>query len=206
MRQNQNQKILRMVQMAMLLALVVILQIIGVSVKIGPVPMTFTLVPIVIGAFLLGPVDGAILGAAFGLVTAIMGMVGADPFTFMLWQENPVFTFLICMIKAVCAGLGAGLIYKCLLKITKGKYVTPVTVIASVAAPIINTGIFLIGMFVCFYDTLSGMALSNGRGVMAFAIFGLAGLNFVGEFLVNLILSPAIVRIVAVVSKKISKK
>ncbi len=202
---NQNQKILRMVEMAMLLALVVILQTVGASIKIGPVPMTFTLVPIVIGAFLLGPMEGAILGAAFGLVTAIMGMVGADPFTFMLWQENPIFTFLICMVKAVGAGLGAGCIYKALLKATKGKYITPITVFAAVSAPIINTGVFLIGMFVCFYDTLSNMPISNGSGVMAFAILGLAGLNFIGEFLVSLILSPAVVRIVSVVSKKISK-
>ena len=202
---NQNQKILRMVEMAMLLALVVILQTVGASIKIGLVPMTFTLVPIVIGAFLLGPLEGAILGAAFGLVTAIMGMVGADPFTFMLWQENPIFTFLICMVKAVGAGLGAGCIYKSLQKATKGKYITPITVFAAVSAPIINTGVFLIGMFVCFYDTLSNMAVSNGSEVMAFAILGLAGVNFIGEFLGSLILSPAVVRIVSVVSKQSSK-
>ena len=43
-----------MVELAMLVALVVVLQLLGSFVKIGPLPMSFVLVPIVIGACLLG--------------------------------------------------------------------------------------------------------------------------------------------------------
>ena len=51
-----------MVEMAMLIALVVVLQMLGSFIKIGPLPMSFVLVPIVIGACLLGTASGAVLG------------------------------------------------------------------------------------------------------------------------------------------------
>ena len=69
---TQRQKTLRMVEMAMLIALVIVLQMLGSVIKIGPLPMSFVLVPIVIGSCLLGTVSGAVLGAAFGIVTMIM--------------------------------------------------------------------------------------------------------------------------------------
>lgn len=59
--------------LAVLLALVIVLQIFGGYIKIGPVNFTLTLVPIVLGAVMLGPLAGLILGFAFGLVTLING-------------------------------------------------------------------------------------------------------------------------------------
>ena len=48
-----------MVEMAMLIALVVVLQMLGSFIKIGPLPMSFVLVPIVIGAAICGAGAGA---------------------------------------------------------------------------------------------------------------------------------------------------
>lgn len=59
--------------LAVLLALVIVLQIFGGYIKIGPVNFTLTLVPIVLGAVMLGPLAGLILGFAFGLITLING-------------------------------------------------------------------------------------------------------------------------------------
>ena len=86
---KRNQKILDMVEMAMLIALVVVLQLLGSFVKIGPLPMSFVLVPIVIGACLLGAKEGAFLGAVFGVITMVMGITGVDVFSFLLWEANP---------------------------------------------------------------------------------------------------------------------
>ncbi len=94
--------------LAVLLALVIVLQIFGGYIKIGPVNFTLTLVPIVLGAVMLGPLAGLILGFAFGLVTLINGVVGNDVFTFYLFSQQPVFTTVLCFVKAIAAGLGGG--------------------------------------------------------------------------------------------------
>jgi len=204
-----NKKIIKMVELALLVALVFVLQMLGSFIKIGPLPMSFVLVPIVIGAFLLGWREGAFLGLVFGVISMIMGIIGVDAFSFMLWQANPFWFVVVCLVKATAAGLGAGLIYKGFNKVLGEKYIIVSTVIASISAPIINTGIFVAGMLLFFFDTMEGLpALFPGvfgqfGGAIEVVFLGLAGLNFIGEFIVNLVVSPAIVRIIAAVGKKI---
>lgn len=202
---NRNVNVLRLVQGALLTALVVVLQFMGSFIKIGPLPMSFVLVPIVIGAFLLGPKTGAFLGGVFGVITAAMGIFGVDAFSAMLFAASPVFFVVICLLKAVMAGFGAGLIYKGLNKLFKGKYITLATVLASVSAPIINTGIFAAGMLLFFNETMVSLipAFDGYTNALQVVFLGLAGVNFIGEFLVNLILSPAIVRIIDIIRTKI---
>lgn len=200
---NQNKKILQLTELSLLLALVIVLQWLGSFIKIGPLPMSFVLVPIVVGACLLGVKAGAFLGFSFGLVTMIMGIVGLDEFSHMLWEVNPFWFIVVCLLKATLAGFGSGLIYKALDKLFKGKNKTLTTVIASVSAPIINTGVFCLGMLLFFFDTAGSLTGALGQPTAIKVIFlGLAGFNFLGEFTVNLILSPAIVRIIEVVGKK----
>ncbi len=207
----RNQKILRMVQLALLTALVVVLQLTGTFIKIGPLPLSLVLVPIVIGAFLLGPKAGAFLGGVFGVITMVAGISGTDVFSFLLWSGNPVCFVLICLLKATLAGFGAGLIYKGLNKLFSGKYLTLTTVLAAVCAPIINTGIFVLGMLTCYFGTMSELpsmfpdAFGGFGSAFGVVFIGLAGVNFIGEFAVNLILSPAVVRVVDILSKKIAR-
>lgn len=208
---NRKNNILRLVELALLAALVVVLQFMGSFIKIGPLPMSFVLIPIVIGAILRGPKAGAVLGGVFGVVTVIMGIAGVDAFSAMLWNANPVCFVLICMLKATLAGFGSGLVYKGLQLVFKGKYITLSTVLAAVAAPVLNTGVFVIGMLVCYFGvmeslpTLFPQAFGQFGGAVSVVFLGLAGFNFIGEFLVNLVLSPAIVRIVDIVQKKIAR-
>lgn len=199
MRNNQKNPILYMGQLALLTSLVVVLQLVGSFVKIGPLPMSFVLVPIVIGACLLGARAGAFLGFVFGLITMIMGVSGVDLFSHLLFEANPVWFVILCILKATMAGFCAGLVYRGLGRLFDGRYLTLQTVLASIAAPIINTGIFVVGMLLFFFDTMT--AMSDGAAVR-FVFLTLAGVNFLGEFLVNLVLSPAMVRIVDVVKKK----
>ena len=211
MRTSAKQKTLKLVQLALLVALVFVLQMLGSFIKIGPLPMSFVLVPIVVGAFLLGWREGAFLGFVFGAITMVMGITGVDAFSFILWEANPAWFVIVCLAKATLCGLGSGLIYKGLNKLLGEKYIVLTTVIASVAAPIINTGVFVLGMLLFFFDTMAGLpalfpdVFGQFQGAIEVVILGLAGLNFVGEFVVNLVVSPAIVRIVVVVGKKLRR-
>ena len=201
--------ILKLVQLAILTALVVVLQALGSFITIGPLPMSFVLIPIVIGACLLGAKHGAFLGFVFGLITMFMGVLGRDWFSSLLFQANPVWFVLLCLLKATAAGLVAGLVYAVLGKVFKGKNKTLQTVLASISAPIVNTGIFVVGMLLFFLPTMNELpsalpdVFGGYKSAAQLVVFGLAGLNFVGEFVVNLVLSPAIVRIIDVAKKKL---
>ena len=203
---QQKQKTLEMVQIAMLIALVVVLQLISAIIPPigGMVSITLTLVPVVVGAILFGKKGGVILGFSFGLIVLINCITGLDPGGNILWSANPLLTALICFIKGIAAGFVPAVLYETV----KGKkdsigggrkYVS--ALVAALSAPIVNTGLFVCGMLLFFMETLRAWA--GGSDVASYILFGLAGINFLVEFLINVILTPAIVRIVDVVKKKI---
>ena len=210
MKATNKARTLRIAELAMLVALIAVLQFTGASIPIGLVPLTFVLIPIVVGAFLLGPIDGAILGFVFGLITVIQ-----TPQNFILlflFNAHPVIYIVLALLKATAAGFLSGLIYKALGKVFAGKKKYLQTLLASISAPIINTAIFVVGMLVFFYPELQAMpsefAEFFGMYVNPIEVLflGLVGFNFVGEFAVSLALSPAIVRIIEVVGKRINNK
>ncbi len=193
----QSERTRKLLYTALLTALVVILQFAGAWIRIGPFSCTLVLPPIVIGAALCGPLVGAWLGAAFGITVFLTG----DAELFL--AINPAATILVVMLKGIAAGLVAGLLYKAISRrgSRRSKYIGTVT--AAVASPIVNTGIFLIGCALFFLDAVAGWAAdSNFRNTVAYMFLGLAGGNFLLEFIVNLILCPAIVRILDIIASK----
>ena len=199
MKTNTNKKIITMVEMAMLIALVVVLQLISAIIPPigGMVSITLTLVPVVVGAILFGYKGGAILGFSFGIIVLINCITALDPGGNVLWNANPILTALLCLLKGTMAGFIPGIVYslikgkKAVLS-NKRKFIGSLT--AALTAPIVNTGIFVCGMLLFFMDTLTIWA--NGSDIASYIILVLAGLNFLVEFLINIILTPAIIRIV----------
>jgi uncharacterized membrane protein len=192
-----------LVQMTMLIALVVVLQVISAMFPIGGVSITLTLVPVVVGAILFGVKGGGILGAAFGLIVLINCISGMDPGGAILWSANPFFTAFLCFAKGIAAGVIPALLYRLLCgdqHAVNGsrKYVS--AMVAALSAPIVNTALFVCGMMLFFMDTLQAWA--GGTNLVSYVLFGLAGINFLVEFIINIVLTPAIVRIVAVVKHK----
>lgn len=197
MRTNENKNhaaVVRMVSLALLAALVIVLQTVASNIKVGPIPITLTLVPIVIGAVLYGPGAGALLGATFGLVTAVAGLTGYDTGTQALIQASPVWTILTCFVKATAAGWVAGLVYRALRKKQ-----TLGCVLAAMSAPVVNTGIFLLAMTTVLRSSLEAWA--GGTDMVYYVFVVLTGVNFLVEFGVNAVLSAAIARIVKAVAK-----
>ena len=204
MRKNSNQRILQTVELAMLLALVVVLQMLGGFIKFGPFSLSLVLIPVVIGSVLLGAKGGAILGATFGAVVVIQCATGVDAGGFILWGINPLLTALICMVKGTAAGLVPGLIYKVINRKGEFNLMHGVgAVVAAISAPVVNTGLFLIGLSTCFNATLVEWA--GGTDVLVYVITGLVGINFLIELCINIVVSPAISTIIKVVDKRLTK-
>ncbi len=202
MRRNSNEKILKMVELAMLTALVVVLQIFGGFIKFGPFSLSLVLVPVVIGSIILGAKGGSVLGGIFGFVVVIQCATGVDAGGFILWGINPFLTAVICMVKGIAAGLVPGLLYRLInpQKQLDGRHIVG-SVVAAVCAPIVNTGLFLIGLSTFFNSTLNAWA--GGTDVMLYIITGLVGINFLIELAINIVISPAVATVVKAVNGKV---
>lgn len=182
--------------LGVLTAIIVVLQIFGSYFKIGTISLSFVLVPIVIGGILTGVIGGTILGFIFGVITLVMGIVGADQFTFILFSDHPFLTILTCVIKGSAAGFMSGFVYKFL----KNKNLTLSTFAASAVAPIVNTGLFIVGAF-CMADTLNSNFVAENSNVVYFIFIGCAGINFLIELAINLVLAPSVCKIIKAVKR-----
>ena len=188
----KNTKTQKIVGIGLFTAIVVALQLLAASIKFGPFSITLVLAPIVIGAALYGVGAGAWLGAAFGVSVLISG----DAAAFM--TINPAGTVITVLLKGILAGLVAGLIYKTLEKTNK----TVAVVLAGIACPIVNTGIFLAGCYLFFQEWLVSVFGTTG---FATVVTGLVSVNFAVELGINMVLASVIVRVIDIGKKQLKK-
>ncbi len=187
---------------AVFLALVVVLQTCGGFFVIGTTSLSFVLVPIVLGGILLGWVAGGILGFVFGFIVLMYGVAGTDAFTATLLADSPFMTVMICLVKGVAAGIVPALLYKLISR--RNKFAAAVA--AAVSAPVMNTGLFIVGSLM-ISGTIAGFTANGTMDEIVYFLFiGCAGWNFIIEFAINLVLAPAIHRIVLVAEKNFHLK
>lgn len=195
-----------MTELAVLTAIVIVLQITGTALHLPflATPISLVLIPITLGAMVLGPKAGAWLGFVFGMVVLISGITSTDPFTGYLFQKSPVMTACICIFKSTLAGLLSGLAFKYINRKASNSIVAAFA--ASAVTPIVNTGLFILGCL-CISGTVSSLIADSGlsQSVPYFLIIGCAGINFIFEFLVNMILAPSLNGLYKTITKKISK-
>lgn len=192
---NRKNSTFKLAGLGILTAIVVVLQVLTTYVHFGPFSITLALIPIVIGASMYGVGAGAYLGAVFSAVVVAMCAFGGDVGGAMVWNANPILCALMCMLKGTLAGFVAGLLFKLISK----KNETVAVIVAAFASPIVNTGVFIIGMLLFFKDILAQW--SGGSDLLTYIILGLTGVNFLVELGVNMILSPVIARIIKAVRK-----
>lgn len=180
--------------LAILIALVVVMQTFGASINIGPVQLNFTLIPIALGAIMLGKWSGALLGFACGVVVFIQVAMGLVPFYILIWNGAPVIATLTCIVKTTVAGFLAGLIYEPIAK--KNKLVA--VFVASAIVPIVNTFLFIIGCLL-MWEPISTWA--GGTNLLGFILVSLVTFNFFAELGVNLLVAPALNRVLRAVGK-----
>lgn len=187
------------VYLAILTTLLVVLNLLSTVFKIIT-NVNLTLIPIVLGALLLGMRGGLILGAISGVMTFVFGVTGVDAFTNFLFTQHPVLTFLTCTVKITAAGVVAGLVYS----MFKDKNKHAATFMAAAIVPIVNTLIFILGALT-MYDSMSVLAAGEGVGVIYFLIVVCAGVNFLIELAINLVVAPAIYSVVNILEKNVFK-
>ena len=190
---NKNrERTKKLALLALLTAMVAVLAYFGGFIRIGGLAsISLTLIPVVIGSALCGPWAGAWLGAVSGI---IFFTTPDSAFWFSLSVPGTVITV---MVKGIAAGLCAGLVYKLLEKVNRYLAV----LVSAIVCPTVNTGIFLLGSLTFFMDAVNAGAASEGLPVFGYLIIFFVGLNFVFELLANIVLSPAILRIINIRKK-----
>ena len=183
---NTSKKTKKLTVLALLTAIVVVLQALAISIRFGVFTITLVLAPIIVGAALYGCLAGAWLGFVFGVVVVL---TDAGPFL----AVSVIGTIITCISKGVLSGLTAGAVYRLLEK--KNSLVA--SICAGICAPVVNTGVFLIGCRLFFYDTVAAWGAAVGyENTALYMIVSFVGLNFLVELGINLVLSSAIVQII----------
>ena len=182
----KNGKIKRMAGIALLMAMVVVMQFIGGMIPpVGSFSISLVLIPIVLGSAIFGPKAGAILGGTFGAIVVINCISGADPGGAMVFQANPILCILVVMSKGILAGLLSGAVYQAV----KGFNSYLAMILSAIICPVVNTGTFVVCMYLFFIDVLAAWA--GGGDVLGYILTGLILANFVPELIINVVFSPA---------------
>ena len=177
---SNRKKIQKLTVLSVLAAITAIVAF--VPLKTLGLEITFTMIPVAIGAILYGPSGGAVLGAVFGAVSFLQ-CLGYSHFGAALLAINPVFTFIVCVPTRILAGLLAGLIYKALK--TGCKSDIPALLTASLAAPLLNTVFFMSSLVLFFYrtDYIQGFVSAMGAVNPFMFILLFVGINGLVEII-----------------------
>ncbi|MDD7641726.1 MAG: ECF transporter S component [bacterium] len=183
-----------MVQIAMLTAIVLILAFTPLGyIRTGGLEITLIVIPVAVGAVILGPVGGMILGAVFG-ITSFIQCFGMSPFGAMLLSISPVKTFITCVVTRTLMGFLTGLIYKGMKKVSKNKSLN--TVVANLCCPFMNTLFFMTCIVVFFYNTeyIQGIVSALGAANPLLFVLAFVGVNGLVEALLCFVVGSAITR------------
>lgn len=186
----KKSKTLKLAQLALLVAVVLVMAYtpLGYFRTLG-LEISFLMVPVTLGAILLGPVEGAILGLVFGL-TSFATCFGSSTFGATLLAINPVFTFITCVAARTLAGFLAGVIFKAVKKLKIGFEIT------SFIGPVLNTVFFMGCLVLFFYNTefIQQMATSLGAANPLTFVVAFVGLQGVVEAVVCFIICGVLSR------------
>ena len=138
---NMSAKTLKMIQLALLTAIIVLMAFTPVGfIRTPGLEITLIGIPVVVGAVLLGPSGGAILGAVFGLCSFLQ-CFGMSPFGAVLLGINPFWTFVVCFVPRTLMGWLSALIFKGLRKVDKTRFFSFLA--ACLGGALLNTILFM---------------------------------------------------------------
>lgn len=179
---KRNQSVLYMVELAVLMAVLLLLEVTGLGMfKTFGLELTILQVPVIIGAIVLGPSGGAALGMVFGLLS-YWECFGKSAFGAQLLAINPLLTFVVCVPTRTLMGWLCGWIFKGMnnrLASTRANFASYVT--AALSGALLNTIFFMSALCLCFYQTdyIQGFVAQLGAGnVLVFVVMfvGIQGL------------------------------
>ena len=145
---------------------------------------------IVFGSVLYGKKKSLIFGAALGIT-----ILATDATAFALYGVNIFATIFVVMLKSVASTFVTATVFEWLGKLNR--YIA--VVVAAILGPIFNTAIFTAGVCVFFKDFFSQFIDGGVSFIAGFLLLIL--MNFIIEMVINIVLSPIVLRVVDIKKK-----
>ena len=184
----------RLTQLALLAALLLVMNFTPLGyLQVGPLSMSLMSIPVSIGAMLMGPVDGAILGGVFGATSFLQAVQGTSPMGSELFAYSPVGSFVVCFVARVLVGLCCGLVYQGMRKILPGKEKVCAAV-GGFSAAFLNTVFFMCFLVLLFYGSPYVQGLVEALGVsnpLAFVV-AVVGVQAIVEWAACCVVAAAV--------------
>lgn len=177
----KNTKTLQMVQLAILTAIMAVMAFTPIGyLKVAALSISFMTVPVIIGAVVLGPAVGAILGAVFGITSFLQSFLG-DPFAATLLTINPFYLFILCMVPRILMGWLVGVIFKAIYRVDKTKLIS--FGVAGLSGALLNTVLFMSALVFLFGNSEYIKGFQGDLDLFPFLI-AFVGINGLVEALV----------------------
>ncbi len=189
----KNSKTKAMTQTAILAAIILIMAFTPLGyLKTPGLEITFITVPVIIGAILIGPKAGAILGGIFGL-TSFFQCFGLSHFGAALLSIDPLRTFIVCVITRLLMGWLCGVIFKLISRKSESVVIYAA---ASLCGALLNTLLFMSALIVLFGSTSYIQGFMGDMSVINFVI-AFVGVQGLIEAIVCCIIAAAIAKALA---------
>lgn len=195
-----KKKILYMTELAILTAILILMSFTPIGyLRVGAIEITFNTIPVILGAIVIGPLAGGILGGVFGITSFIL-CFGISSFGTLLLSINPVFTFIVCMVPRILIGVFSGLIFKAFQKKNILSFI-----VTSVSGALINTLLFVGGILLLFSGTpeIQKMIQEMGGGSLFYFFLAFVGVNGLIEAVSCAVIGTAVSKAVYVFNSKI---
>ncbi len=197
-----NKQTLKMVQLALFTAIILLMAFTSLGyIRTPGLEITMIVVPVTVGAVILGPTAGAILGGVFGL-TSFIQCFGMSPFGAALLGISPIGTLVLCLIPRILMGWLAGLIFQGMKKWGKVNMLSHA--VANLAGPLLNTLFFMTALTLIFYNTEYIQGFVAGLGAVNPLEFVLlfVGINGLIEALICFVAGTAVSKAVEIFVRK----
>jgi uncharacterized membrane protein len=199
---KERSRVRYIVRLAVLVAILLLLEVTGLGyLPVSALTLTIMQIPVVVGAIVLGPTAGTVLGTVFGL-TSFFQCFGKNAFGVALMSINPFLTFVVCVVPRVLMGFLCGVIFKALAKKDRTKWVS--YGVASLSGAVLNTVFFMVALMLCFGQTEYIQNMMGGMNIIPFVI-AFVGLQGLVEAIVCFVAGTAVSKALSVFDSRSSK-
>lgn len=203
---------LEFTQISILIAIMIVMMLVPflgyIPVPFTPVKATTMHIPVIIGAILMGPKVGGILGGFFGLTSFIVNSFlnpTAASFLFspihsMGDLRGSFYSIIICFVPRILIGVVAGYLFILISKFDKSKVFA--CIVAALAGSLTNTILVLTGAGVFFGERYATVIIKKPISMLFDAILGIISFNGVIEAILATFISTLISLPLIIILKK----
>ncbi len=208
---NTSNKMLRFTQLALLTAIMLLMALVPflgyIQIPFTTIKATTMHIPVIIGAILMGPKAGGILGAFFGLTSFITNSFISPTVTSFLFTplysmgdvHGNFWSLVICFVPRILIGVVAGYVFILVKKLDKTAVIACIA--AGLCGSLVNTILVMGGSYLFFASEYAAVKETTIEGLLKL-IIGVITFNGVIEAIVAAVIAAAVAKPLMVIFSK----